>query len=892
MNVSSSASYRFFARWAAFSYNQSLWVIFMAIVIAGFSVVYTANNLGVHTDTTDMLSEDVPFRINHKRYKEAFPQYEDALLLVVDAPTPEQSHSTAKQLTTRLQEDKANIHEASYLSGEPFFEENGLLYQSIPELENITDRLAAAQPLIARLAENSTLDTFASVLTQAVDEANHGRNLDLDGVYKSISATLDARLADTPRPLSWQLLLNGEKQTGPYQEVILARPKLDYTQLFAAEASMQAVRDTAETLGITSQSDKNLRITGEAALAYDELHSAMRGAQDAGLLALVLVVAVLFLALRTFGAILTVLFSLVLGLLLTAAFATLAIGHLNLISIAFAVLYIGLGVDYAIHFLLRHEEIRRSALPVAQTLPTASGDIGTALMICAITSAIGFYAFIPTNYDGVAELGLISGTGMIISLLVTLTVVPALQRFFPIRTIKPLITDQSVSITEWPVRARKKIYILTTIAIIVAAFTLPQIKFDYNLLNLNDPDAESVEAFRDLLANAENSPWHSIALAENKKEAEVLSAQLATLPEVDKVVTILDFVPDKQEQKSQLIEEMGMILGPISFSSSTQAPIDVAAQRTALQNLKKALARFLAGQPQKTDTTAADALLASITDLLLRLEKLNQKNSSSENDSTQAQLLSSVEQDLLRLLPISIHRLQLALQATPFTQQAIPESIRTHWQSKDDMYRVAIYPAGDISNNKALKRFVRAVQEVVPGATGVPVISLEAGKAVVDAFIHAFSLAMAGVVIALLILLRNVKSTILVLLPLLLAAIFTGAATVLLDVPFNFANVIALPLILGIGIDCSVHMVHRSRSNGAQKKNVNLLHTSTARAIFYSALTTMAGFGSLIFSQHQGTASMGLLLLAGVLLMLACVLIILPALLYTSQKKDLATKIK
>ena len=163
----------------------------------------------------------------------------------------------------------------------------------------------------------------------------------------------------------------------------------------------------------------------------------------------------------------------------------------------------------------------------------------------------------------------------------------------------------------------------------------------------------------------------------------------------------------------------------------------------------------------------------------------------------------------------------------------------------------------------------------------MPVISLEAGEAVVNAFIHAFSLVLIGVITALLVLLKSVKSTALVLIPLLLAALFTGASTVLLDIPFNFANVIALPLILGIGIDCSVHMVHRSRSTGEAYEN--LLHTSTARAIFYSALTTMAGFGSLIFSQHQGTASMGLLLLAGVILTLVCVLIILPALLHSLE---------
>lgn len=877
MDISNGASYRFFARWAAFSYQKAIWVIFFAIVIAGFSVVYTANNLGVHTDTTDMLSEDVPFRVNHKRYKEAFPQYEDALLLVVDAPTPEQAHAVAKELTAYLQRDKVHFYEASYLSGDLFFEQNGLLYKSIPELEKITDRLAAAQPLIARLALNPTLDTFASVLTEAVDELRSGRNLNLTAVFNGITSTLDARFAGSPHALSWQILFDGEEQADLYQELILARPKHDYAQLFAAEQPLKAIREAAVELGLTQGAPEKLRITGEAALAYDELHSAMRGAQDAGILALVLVILVLLIAVRTIGAIITVMFSLVLGLLLTAAFATFAVGHLNLISIAFAVLYIGLGVDYAIHFLLRHEEVRRSGQPVMKTLPVASGDIGRALLICAVTTAIGFYAFIPTTYDGVAELGLISGSGMVISLLVTLTIVPALQRFFPIPLIKPLISIQPVhAALEWPAHARKSVLVLTTIAVLSSIMALPQIRFDYNLLNLNDPHVESVETFRDLLENADDSPWHIIALADDRNEAEQLVKKLSGLQEVDKVVTILDFVPDSQEEKIRLIEEMAMTLGPISFAPIIQQHINVDMQLSALQDLQHTLNRFLIEQPAHPAADSARALQQSLTNLLLQLTGLNERES-------REKLLFAVDQDLLHLLPDSIHRLQLALEARSFAQQDIPDSVKIHWQSSDDIYRIAIYPAENINDNDALKRFVRAVQEIAPGATGVPVISLEAGMAVVDAFIHAFSLALIGVVVALLVLLRSVKSTVLVMAPLLLAALFTGAITVLLDVPFNFANVIALPLILGIGIDCSVHMVHRSRNTGEAYEN--LLYTSTTRAIFYSALTTMAGFGSLIFSQHQGTASMGLLLLAGVVLTLICVLIILPVLLHAVDKK-------
>ncbi len=881
MKSSHSSSYRIFARWAEFSYQNATWIILLVLLLTSLCTVYTVNNLGVHTDTTDMLSEDVPFRANHIRYKESFSQYEDTFLLVLDAPTPEQAHQAAKRFTNYLQKDSTQFSNTYYLTGEPFFEQNGLFFKSLSELGRITDYLAAAQPLIARIAGSPTLYTFSSVLTEAVDELHAGRQLELEPVFNGVSATLDARLSGQSRALSWQALLGGETQKETYQELIIVQPKLDYSQIFAAEGPINAIRIAAQDMGFTPNAVEKLRITGEVALAHDELLSAMHGAQNAGVLALVMVAMVLLIAFRSAGAIVTVILSLVLGLLLTAAFATAAVGHLNLISIAFAVLYIGLGVDYAIHFLLRHEELRKPEQSVSEALYKAGGDMGQALLICAITTAIGFYAFMPTTYEGVAELGLISGTGMLISFLVTMTMIPALQRYFPTPVKKPSASIQSINrVLDLPRHARKLVYSVTIIAVLASVVALPHIKFDYNLLNLNNPHAESVQTLQELLKNTEDSPWHINILVSNAQETGQIVQRLRALPEVEKVISMLDLVPQEQEAKSLLIEEMAMTLGPISFSSTAfMVPNHhtVPEERMALEKLNTALDRFVSEKPGHPSEASARALRASLSNLLADLDKRT-----IQNDQGGEQLLRVVNHDLLSLLPGSIKRLQLALAAQPFTQEALPASVSAYWHTSDDVYRIAVYPSENINDNDALRRFVHAVQQIAPTATGVPVISLEAGEAVVDAFIHAFSLALLGVIITLWIMLRSVSATVLVLIPLLLAALFTGACTVLLGLPFNFANIIALPLLLGIGIDSSLHMVHRSRNTGVVYEN--LLHTSTARAIFYSALTTLVGFGSLVFSTHQGTASMGLLLTVGLFLTLICVLIILPVLLHSTSK--------
>jgi hopanoid biosynthesis associated RND transporter like protein HpnN len=873
--ASSSRLYNLFARWSYISYRYSAWIILIAVLATVVCGLYVSRNLGMNTDTTDMLSEDLPFRINMTHYSETFPQDIDTLLLVVDAPTPEQAYTFTARLAARLSKDHENYYSVYSPNVDDFFSRNGLLYESIPELELITDRLAAAQPLMALIAREPTLATFASVLTGAVDELQKGRTMELEPVLAAVSATVDARTNGSPRELSWQSLFDAKPQKKAYQELIVVKPRLHYDQLFPAEQSIAAIHAAAKDIGITENSPVRLRITGEVALSHEELTSSLQGMEVAGVITFVLVGIVLYFAMRTPGLIFAVLICLSMGLLLTAAFATAAVGHLNLISIAFAVLYIGLGADFAIHFLLRHQELTDKGEAAEEAIYDSGGDAGAALAACTITNAIGFYAFIPTDYSGVAELGIISGTGMIISLFVTLTIGPALLRYFPKRPSRARIQTISVGrVLELSLKWHKLTYALTLILAVAALAVLPQARFDYNLLNLQDPKGKALQTFRELLADAEHSPWQAVVLAGSPAEAQSLAQRLAALPEVNKVVTMMDFIPEDQQQKLVLIEELALTMGPIVFSERPNNNKDSSAktlsrQREELNRLAAALNGFIATHPDHPTSAAARSLKSSLAALFAHLDSMR---ADEEKD-----LLRSLENDLLATLPQALDRLRMATEASPFEEKDLPVSLTSHWLSQSGEYRLAVYPAEDINDNQALRRFVNAVQEVAPQATGAPMVTLEAGDAVVQAFIQAFSLALLGITVALLILLRSVKYTLLVLAPLLLSSLFTAAFTVLLDIPFNFANVIALPLLLGIGIDSSLHMVHRSLNN--ELVSEILIHTSTARAIFYSALTALVDFASLMFSPHQGTASMGVLLTVGLALTLICTLVILPVLL-------------
>lgn len=872
--------YGIFSDWAFACYRHAAWVLSAAALIATAAGFYTVNNLGMDTDTTDMLSEDLPFRVNDERYRNAFPEDTDILLLVLDSATPEQVHIAAQRLVGRLKKDTRNFQDVYAPDVDEFLLRNGLLYENVSELERITDNLAAAQPLIARIASDPSLETFASVLTRAVEELGKGRSVELRPVLSGVSKTLQLRLAEKPRALSWQSLFNGEPQKDRYKQLIMVKPVLDYSQLYAADQSINSLHAAAKELGIIDGGPVSMRVTGEVALSYEEMSSSLSGMEYAAVLSMILVAIVLFVGMRTGRLVLAILLCLLLGLLLTAAFATWAVGHLNVISIAFAVLYIGLGVDFAIHFLMRHREILESGLPPAKAMYEAGGEAGDALAACAITTSIGFYAFIPTAYKGVAELGLISGTGMLISLLVTLTLGPALQRYLPTRPAVISARETALGkVLAFGLTRRREVYAITLGGLIAAVFALPKIEFDYNLLNMQNPRGQAVQAFRQLLADPDYSPWQAVALAQGRDETSDLAQMLSKLPEVSKVITIQSFVPQDQEQKLPLIEEMAITMGPIAFSEKTREAGEQKSgeQLEALQVLTAALDRFLSAHPAHPSSQIVQQLRSVLGDLLGYLDRAG--------SGERARLLSAVEGDLLVTLPTALEGLRTATEAVSFGEKDLPASLSERWHSPiSGDYRIASYPAEDLNDNRALRRFVRGVQKVAPQATGAPMITLEAGEAVVEAFIQAFSLAMVGVVAVLLVLLRRISSVLLVLVPLLLASAFTGAFTVLLGIPFNFANIIALPLLLGIGIDSALHMVHRSRAGGTTIRE-DLIHTSTTRAIFYSALTTLVGFASLISSSHQGTASMGILLTVGLTFTLLCTLVVLPALMHFSIRE-------
>ncbi len=847
-----------FDTWERYILRHSWTVLCITILLCIASLHYTAHNLGINTNTAEMLDPELAFQQNRLRVDAAFPEAANAIIIVVDAATPEESTLAANSLAQQLKLQPNIFTSVQIPSENDFFKQQALLYLSTPELLDLSDKLTQAQPFIGYLTQNYHLEGLFYLVKKALDPKEKTVDLAITPLLTAINQTFSQSLHNQAATLSWQNLftpnsLNSEAK----RQLIMVKPILDFEQILPAAAALNSIRAIVHTM--TSQNPHlQIHVTGEVALEHEELESVTAGSEFAGIVSLILVCSALWFGLRSIKLLIATFLSLIFGLILTAGFAALALGHLNIISIAFAVLYIGLGVDYAIHICLHYRAYRAQGFKNLAAIIASIREVGFAIFLCTITTSIGFLVFIPTDYAGVSELGLISGVGMFISLGISLIVLPALLKLLNIQAVNPLPhTQKPLAITNIPLRFAKPIQIFAILLALGSPFVLVNLEFDSHSLNLRDPSSESVITMQDLLRSKTNSPFTLTTLSADLNTAKTLAAQLRQLDSVNSVTLLSDLVATEQTDKILIIEDLALILGnkldQLSPNTSTLSPKQV------LQNFQLELQNIIQTQLQHPDLQ-----------LLVQLHQNIQAFIQIANNQPYV-AYPALELNLLGLLPHTLERLQLSLNAYEYILNDIPAEISQQWRSKDGLYRILIAPKFDQNDLHKQHEFVQAVQAIDPTVTGLAVADKASGDAVVGAFIQAFSAAFIAIILLLFFILRNIKQTLLVICPLILMALLTGSSNVLLDNPFNFANIIALPLLMGMGVDSSIHIMH------SLKNDVNILQSSTARGIFFSSITTMCSFSSLAFTPHVGTSSMGLLLAQGIFFTLFCTLIVLPA---------------
>ncbi|WP_139558654.1 MMPL family transporter [Methylotetracoccus oryzae] len=852
--------------WEGHVLRYPLLVVLAFVVGTAWTLRYAMENLSVNANTAEMLSADLPFQKNRLRLEREFPQDISTFLMVVEAATPEQTASAVKELATTLR-TRRDFIKSVYIPDEgEFFARNGLLYLDLPKLEALSNELATAQPFIGRLSEDFSLDGLFSIIGDALTHKDQDLDLDLDPIVGRLTDALRATEQNRPYRLSWQqLMMKDQEGLGLTKRLVFVTPVLDYNRMMPAEQSYQAITAAIGEAKQTLATDIRVRLTGEVMLEYEEMATIGMDMIAAGAGSLLLVCLTLWIAFRSFKLMLATMISLTMGLILSLGFAAAAIGQLNMISIAFAVLFIGMGDAYSSHFCLRYRELMLRGLPVSAALRNTFLSTGGSLVLCTMTAAIGLYAFIPTSYVGVAELGMISGTSMFIALGTTFTVLPALIKLMP---PKPGIraaghTERAgFMLADWPIQNAASIRWITIVLTVIALVLLTRVRVDFNPINLRDPNSESVQTFQYLLKSKDTSPMTLAAFATSEAEVRDKTARFEALPSVDHVFSVLSLIPDSQDEKLAIIEELSLLLGP-QLQHFPDTPRSAPARLDSLETFRALIQR----QHAALATPSLGALDTALAAFLTALQPLDAP--------AREALLQRLQTAVLGDLPLTLHNLQTSLLAEPIKQATLPADLRERWVSKDGLYRLQIYPRQDLSDLENLRTFIREAQALDPDVTDLPVTYLESMEAVLQAFTEAFTAAFGAITLLLLIMLRSLRDTVLVLLPLLLASLFTAAMTVVLGIPFNFANIIVLPLLFGLGVDNGIHMAHRLHY--LRQGERNLLSTSEAKGVFFGALTTVFSFVSLAFTHHRGTASIGMLLAIGLLLSLVCSLIVLPA---------------
>ncbi len=835
------------------------WLIVIAsvLILAG-SATYVGQHFGINSNISNLLSPDLPWRKRELAYQAAFPEQASGIIALIRAPSPEFADAASAELVKRLGPQTDKFHSVEATQGGEFFARNGLLYRPTDDLAAQMRKLTEAAPLIRVLASDQSLRGMTRVLSFGLQGVQTGR-YGLDAMALPLNAaadTLDDVLAGRPATFSWQAIVAGAPaKSQDLTRIVTAWPVLDYKSLEPGQAASEAIRKTAADAQLGSAYYASVKLTGPTPLADAQFATLNQGVWLNAVITAVIVVTVLWLALRWLRIVLAVMVTIFIGLVATAAAGLLLVGAFNPISVAFAMLFVGLGADFAIQFSVRYRAQRHEVHDLRAALCSGAGYVGLPLTLAALAAAAGFLSFVPTDYRGVAELGLIAGVGMVVAYVLSMTLLPALLSLLkPPDEPHPLGYHAMAGADRFMQRHRIAIVVVTSIVAVAGLPLLFHLRFDFDPTSLQDPNIEAVATLRQLRENP-NFVFENAEVLTPPAQADAIAHQLSTLPEVGSTRTLASFVPGDQTAKRRLISDAAARLDPALHATPQAKPSE--AENIAALNAAAKQLRDIAGEASGAGAEAAIRLAKDLEALA----------------GGDAALRSRAEAAFVRPLQIDLQQISLSLHPNEITQADLPHGLVRQWTAPNGDVRVEAVPKGDIANTEVVRRFARAVLAARPDATGEAVEIYEWGETVTSAFIKAGVLAICSIALLLFLVLRRVGDVLVTLIPLLVAAAATLEICALTGFALNYANVIALPALVGVGVAFKIYYVMAWRRGEA-----NFLQSSLTRAVFFSAVMTATAFGSLWLSAHPGISSMGKLLALSLACTLAAAALFQPAL--------------
>ena len=866
--------------------------LYPQVALFAFCVYFTVFGLGprFHALIFDMNQDNLvgankPYHQNFLRFKEEFPTQDD-LVVVVDSEEPEKNRQFVERLGARLEAETNFFQNVFYKGDLKMLGNKALLFLPDKDLEDLKSTLKDFQPFIEQFARTTNLNSLFSMINTQFRTAKQEKNAENDSLVKALPAlerivrqAKDSMLRQgtPPSPGVTALFDGGEDaQQQIYITFAKGRIYLVTAQALSDDQNGPAVERMRQLVEETKLEVPGLAVglTGEPVLDYDQMAQSKKDTTAASVVSLLVCALIFIYGYQETGRPVKATFCLIIGLGYTLAFATLTVGHLNILTVTFVPILIGLAIDYGVHLISRYEEELRRGRSEEEALRKAMVFTGQGIFTGGLTTAGAFLAMYFTNFKGIQEMGVICGGGLVVCLVPMMTLLPVL-----LLKGRQNVMDHAPG--EALSRARienlwlERPMLVTGITVALCALSatqLPRVLFDYNLLHLQSRGLPAVETEQKLIDSADKSVLYGAVIATNLEQAAAFERQLTNLPAVTNVESITRFLIEDQTRKLELVGDIKQGLRTLAFTEPDTAPVDIPELSATLYSFYGYLGA--ANEEVQKEDPALSAQLVSLREAVndLRKQMLQGDDAGLKNNSLK---LAAFQQALLADVRETFKALQTQDNRAPLRVEDLPQSLRARFVGVTGKYLIMVYPKRDVWQRENQKEFIEQVSQVYPNVTGTPVQLYHYTELLKKSYEQAARYSLLAILVLVLAHFRSPLCVALSLVPVGVGFLWLSGIMGWLGIQLNPANIMTLPLVIGIGVTNGIHILNRF----AEEQTPGILARSTGKAVLVSGLTAIAGFGSLILGKHQGLRSLGLVMSIGLATCMIAGLTFLPALL-------------
>lgn len=860
------------------------WFVWPQVLLFIASLAYTGLRLNFSTSRDDLVGADKKYHRNFLNFKKEFPGQDD-LVVIVESERPEKNRQFVERLGSKL-EAETNLFTDVFFKGDlKMMGPKALLFVPEKDLTELRRTLTEFKPFVEKFATATNLASLFQLVNTQFRTAKRETNAEnsslvsaLPALGRIIQQAADSVVRPGTPPSPGVAALFGDSPEAD-QEIyitfnhgriflVTAHARAEHLNADAVVRMRELVTETQREVG-----GVNTGITGEPVLEIDEMNQSQADTMLATVVSLVIVMVIFIYGYRETGRPLKATLCLIVGLGYTMGFTTLVVGHLNILTITFAPILIGLAIDFGVHLVTRFEEELRQGRTEGEAIEKAMVNTGLGIFTGCFTTAGAFFAMGITDFRGIQEMGIISGGGLLICLVPMMTLLPVLL----LRGRQNVLDRNLAAVVD--VRARLERLWLDR-PVVVAGLTLGLtalavwqsrvVHFDYNLLNMQSAGLPAVVFEKKLINSASNSVLYGVVVADSLPQAAALEKRLSRLPAVSNVRSMSQFLQGDETEKLKLIRAIKDGVADIRFAEPDRAGVDVPLLSQTLFSLQGYLGAASAEVTKEGDTNLLRQL-QSVSDSI----SLLRKNMLSQNNALSSAKLAAFQRALLDDLRDTFRTIQEQDDRTGLRIEDLPGPLRNRFIGRTGKYLLQVYPKDDVWQRGPQEEFVRQLRTVDPEATGTPVQLLEYTTLLKNSYVEAAYYALGAIAVLVGFHFRSIVCVVLALLPVVVGALWMGGVMGWRGIPFNPANIMTLPLVVGVGVTNGIHILNRF----AEERNPGILAKSTGKAVLVSGLTTIAGFGSLILAEHQGIASLGFVMAVGTTTCMVAGLTFLPSVL-------------